>query len=209
MSDIIEPWHYFTSPVYKINKPEFLKIASKVCLEHLEQKKKTEKINEIYPLYNTDGLQNDERLLELIQYVVATSWNILDQQGYNMSLYEMQVYNFWAQEHHKHSGHERHIHNSVISGFYFIDTPHQSCHLVIHEPRDVKEFANLIEKDMALVSYGSNSIHFTPEPGMLVFTNSWLPHSFTKNESDKPFRMIHFNIGVLYKPPIQQEAIII
>ena len=55
MSDAIEPWHYFSSPVYNFKKPEFLKAAKEVCLEEFEKKKKTAKLNEIYPLYNTDA----------------------------------------------------------------------------------------------------------------------------------------------------------
>ena len=45
-------------------------------------------------------------------------------------------------------------------------------------------------------------INFAPEEGQIVFTNSWLPHSFTRNESDKSFIMIHFNLGVTYTPQI-------
>ena len=39
-------------------------------------------------------------------------------------------------------------------------------------------------------------INFVPKEGQLMFTNSWLPHSFTKNQSKKPIRFIHFNIAV-------------
>ena len=43
MSDVIEPWHYFTSPVYNFKKPEFLKSAKEVCMEKLAEVKKTTK----------------------------------------------------------------------------------------------------------------------------------------------------------------------
>ena len=211
MSDAIEPWHYFSSPVYNFKKPEFLKAAKEVCLEEFEKKKKTAKLNEIYPLYNTDALQNDARLYGLIDFVLKTSWEILNNQGYNMDLYQMELYDFWGQEHHYRSGHERHVHNSVISGFYFIDTPPESCRLIIHEPRSTKEFVSLIERDPSKATYASNMINFVPEPGGVIFTNSHLPHSFTKNESKKPFRMIHFTVGVIYSPPIvlQETATVV
>jgi len=202
MSDIIEPWHYFTSPVYNFKKPEFLKSAKEVCMEKLAEVKKTTKLNEIHPLYNTNFLQNDERIKELVDFVLETSWKILDSQGYNMDLYQMELYDFWCQEHHKGSGHERHIHNSVISGFYFIDTPLDGCRLLIHEPRSAKDFVSLLERDSSKATYASNMINFVPEEGNIMFTNSWLPHSFGKNTSKKPFRMIHFNVGVVYSPPI-------
>ena len=202
MSDAINAWHYFTSPIYKFDKPEFLKIASKVCNENFAEVKKTTKLNDIYPLYNTGPLHGDERLNGLVNYVLETSWNILNDQGYNMDLYRMEMYDFWCQEHHYRSGHEKHFHNSVISGFYFIDTPPEGCRLIIHEPRSTKEFVSLIERDPSQATYASNMINFVPETGSVIFTNSWLPHSFTRNLSKKPFRMIHFNVGVSYSPPI-------
>jgi uncharacterized protein (TIGR02466 family) len=207
MADIIDPWHYFTSPVYQFKKPEFLKIAKEVCAKNLSEIKKSTKLNEIYPLYNTNSLNNDERLKDLIDFVLKTSWNILNNQGYNMDLYRMELYDFWCQEHHKGSGHERHIHNSIISGFYFLDTPPEGCRLLIHDPRSAKEFASLIERDPSQATYASNMINFIPEEGNVIFTNSCLPHSFGKNESKKPFRMIHFNVGVVYVPPIASNQI--
>jgi hypothetical protein len=40
-----------------------------------------------------------------------------------------------------------------------------------------------------------------------MFTNSWLPHSFTKNPSKKPFKFIHFNVGVMPAPQQQQQPL--
>ena len=211
MSDAMNAWHYFTSPIYKFDKPEFLKTASKVCAENLAEIKKTKKLDDIYPLYNTEPLQGDDRLRGLVDYILETSWNILNDQGYNMDLYRMEIYDFWCQEHHYRSGHEKHFHNSVISGFYFLDTPPESCKLIIHEPRSTKEFVSLIERDPSKATYASNMINFVPEAGSVMFTNSWLSHSFTRNLSKKPFRMIHFNVGVSYAPPttLQPSAAVI
>lgn len=202
MSDELQPWHYFTSPIYSFDKKEYLPTVKKVVGEYFEEVKKTQKPNEIYPLLNTNSIHNDERLEELVSFVVTTSHHILDSQGYDMNQYRVEMYDFWCQEHHKSSGHERHVHNSIISGFYFVDCPEGSCRLLIHDPRQAKEYMQLIEKNMENATYASNSINFVPEEGQIMFTNSWLPHSFTRNESSKPFRMIHFNLGVIYTPQI-------
>lgn len=202
MLDDIKPWQYFTSPVYSFNKPEFLQTAKEVIEEKLNEIKANEKLNEIYPLYNTQHLHNDSRMESLVSYVVTMSNRILDSQGYDMNQYRMDIYDFWCQEHHKTSGHERHVHNSIISGFYFIECPPDGCRLIIHDQRQAKEYAQLIEKNNDEATYASNMINFSPEEGQIVFTNSWLPHSFTRNESEKPFRMIHFNLGVIYTPQI-------
>lgn len=200
MLDEIQPWNYFTSPVYSFNKPEFLQAAKEVTEEKFNELKLKEKLNEIYPLYNSNHLANEIKLEPLVNYVVTMSHHILDSQGYDMSKYRMDLYDFWAQKHYKASGHERHIHNAIISGFYFVQCPKESCRLLIHEPRSVKQYIHLIEKNPNDASYASNTINFEPQEGQIIFTNSWLPHSFTKNTSKKPFIMIHFNLGVIYTP---------
>ena len=43
-------------------------------------------------------------------------------------------------------------------------------------------------------------INFEPKVGQFMFTNAWLPHSFTKNNSEQPFKFIHFNLGVELLP---------
>lgn len=194
----MDTWFYFSSPVYSVKKPEFLKTATDTAREYLNIKRKTQKINEIYPLYDSDNFHQDLRVSNLIEYILNTSWNILDSQGYDVSMYETIIHNFWAQEHQKHSGHDRHVHGSIISGFYFLECPANGCKFMIHEPRSSNEYVMLPEKNPSDVSYASKMINFIPEPGTIFFTNSWLPHSFSKNESNKPFRFIHFNIGVNY-----------
>jgi len=198
MIDTMNTWHYFSSPVYSVAKPEFLKAASVTSREYLNAKKKTQKLNEIYPNTDSDTFSNDIRVANIVEYILNTSWDILDGQGYDMSMYKTVIYDFWAQEHQKYSGHDRHMHGSIISGFYFIDCPTDSCKLVIHEPRQANEYISLPEKNPNDVTYASKSINFTLDPGTIIFTNSWLPHSFSRNASNKPFRMIHFNIGVEY-----------
>jgi hypothetical protein len=52
-------------------------------------------------------------------------------------------------------------------------------------------------------------INYHPKEGMLMLTNAWLPHSFTRNMSDKPMRFIHFNVNVkeattYYQPPMAE-----
>jgi len=51
--------------------------------------------------------------------------------------------------------------------------------------------------NMSDATYASTMINFEAEPGTLLFTNSWLPHSFTRNASKTPSRFIHFSLGVM------------
>ena len=202
----LQEYHYFTSAVYTIKKPEYLKVATIVSNEYLNKAKKEVKLHEIYPIYQTENFNNDPRLNDFAAYIASTGWNILSHQGYGMNPFLVTVNEMWCQEHHKYSGQEEHIHGfgSQISGFYFLQCPENSSRPIIHDPRPAKQYANLYEKDMSKATYASLAINFTPEEGTLMFSNSWLPHSFTRNESEKPFKFIHFNLGIIYNN--QQQA---
>jgi hypothetical protein len=43
-------------------------------------------------------------------------------------------------------------------------------------------------------------INFTPKPGMLIFANSWLAHSFTRHAADLPIKFVHFNLSTISVP---------
>jgi hypothetical protein len=47
-------------------------------------------------------------------------------------------------------------------------------------------------------------INFTPKPGMMVFANSWLAHSFTRHAADQAIEFVHFNLTVQQAPAICQ-----
>ena len=93
---------------------------------------------------------------------------------------------------------DTHVHGmgAQISAFYFLDVPEGACNLVIHDPRPAKVIINMPAEDESKITAASGQIMFTPEPGALILTNSWLPHSFTRNLSDKPMRFVHMNLTV-------------
>ena len=199
---MIEPWNYFCTPVYSVMWTDYLETTKKVSQEYLENTKKINEFNSVYPMYQTANMHEDERLKPLASDILKQSYKILDGQGYDLTYYRLFFTEFWAQEHYKLSGQERHVHgyNNVLTGFYFIDCPENSCKLVIHEPRSAKEFGNYLpEKNVNDLTLASQAINFLPEPGKLMITNSWLHHTFTKNESDDNFLMIHFNISAIYE----------
>lgn len=93
----------------------------------------------------------------------------------------------------------QHIHSNneaQLVGFYFIEVPKNSPVVVLHDPRPGKVQSGIWEQDRQKYSSASNIVCLPPEEGMMIITNSWLPHSFTQNISNKSFKFIHFNIGV-------------
>jgi uncharacterized protein (TIGR02466 family) len=205
----IEP--VFPVNVYTIDKPEFLKIAKTVTLELIENRKKQVELNEAFPSYMTDAVNADPRMLDFANYVAQTAWNILQEQGYEVTNMTTYFEAMWGQEHHKNSLMEQHVHGNgnQIVGFYFLDVPEDSSRVVFYDPKPSKVQINLPETNNNLSTPASNMINYHPKEGMLMLTNAWLPHSFTKNMSDKPMRFIHFNVNVkeattYYQPPMAE-----
>jgi uncharacterized protein (TIGR02466 family) len=188
----------FPINVYSIDKPEYLEITKTVCSEFLEKRRKEVELNEAFPSYMTESVNVDPRMLDFANYVAQTAWNVLQMQGYEVTNMNTYFESMWCQEHHKGSLMEQHIHGNgnQIVGFYFLDVPEDSSRIIFYDPKQSKVQINLPEIDSSKSTSASNIINYQPKAGMLLLTNSWLPHSFTKNMSDSPLRFIHFNVNV-------------
>jgi uncharacterized protein (TIGR02466 family) len=192
--------YHFSSTVIRANIPEYLNTVKPVFDEYI---KKSININEIrnpvYPGIMTEILSTDSRIESFVQYVSDLSWHILNHQGYNMDLYYTDASEMWGQYHPYSSNMEQHIHGNGIqlSGFYFLETPNNSSKLLIHDPRSTKVQIGLPERRSSDITPAHNMITYTPEPGDLIFTNSWLSHSFSRNSSHLPYSFIHINVRVV------------
>ena len=198
MSDQLTIESVFPINVYIIDKPEFLDVARAVAVEFLDKRHKETTLNEAFPCYMTESLNVDPRMLDFSNYVGQTAWNILQMQGYEVSNMNTYFESMWCQEHHKGSLMEQHIHGNgnQIVGFYFLDVPENGPRALFYDPKHSKVQINLPQINVTQSTPASNIINYEAKPGTLMFTNAWLPHSFTKNMSDSPMRFIHFNIKV-------------
>jgi uncharacterized protein (TIGR02466 family) len=194
--------HHFPCPIYLIERPDFLEVVNTVSEEALEVQRKERDLNEIYPVYMTGNYFGDPRMAGFSEFVGATAWNILNEQGYAMQDKAVQFTEMWTQEHHKHSAMDAHVHGfgSQIVGFYFLETPEDGSRVVFHDPRAAKVQIDLPEQDMGMATPASKMINFTPKPGMMIFANSWLMHSFTRHAADLPIKFVHFNLTVIHQP---------
>lgn len=185
----------FCSRLYMIKKPEFLQVMRSVSEDSLKLVPKSD-----YATMSPD-YSADPRAAEFAGYVSQTAWNILSSQGYDMDSLITVFTEMWTQQHDTHSSMDNHFHGmgAQISAFYFLDTPASGCQLIVHDPRPAKTIINLREKDPKSLTDASPHIFLTPSEGDLILTSSWLPHSFTRNASESPFRFIHMNISVLPK----------
>jgi uncharacterized protein (TIGR02466 family) len=197
--------YHFPCPIYIIERSDFLEAVNQVSEERLKVARKDRDLNEIYPVYMSDNYYADSRLTNFSEFIGGTAWNILSEQGYAMQNTAVQFTEMWTQEHHKHSAMDAHVHGfgSQIVGFYFLETPEDCSRLVVHDPRAAKVQVDLPEQDMNMATPASKMINFTPKPGMIIFTNSWLAHSFTRHAADKPIKFVHFNLTVIPAPQQQ------
>lgn len=186
----------FPTSIYHIDKPEFLEEVSQVAEELLIEARKKDS-NELYPVTMTGSMFNDPRMDAFNAWVGQTAWNILDAQGYDMYSRVTQFTEIWAQEHHKYSQMEQHVHGhgNQIVGFYFLECPENCSNIVFYDPRAGKVQVELPRKDELAVTTSSSVVNYKPKAGQLFFTNAWLPHSFTRHGADTPIKFVHFNLS--------------
>jgi uncharacterized protein (TIGR02466 family) len=201
--------YHFPCPIYLIERPDFLDVVTTVSEEGLAEARKTQSLNEIYPLYMTGNYFADPRMVGFSDFIGATAWNILNEQGYAMGDKAVSFTEMWTQEHYKHSAMDAHVHGfgSQIVGFYFLETPENCSKVVFHDPRAAKVQIDLPEQDISAATPASKAVNFTPKPGMMIFTNSWLSHAFTRHAAELPIKFVHFNLTVISAPQQPAEVI--
>jgi hypothetical protein len=206
----LQSFLYFPAAVYVDSKPEFLDVAREVVYRHIDKVHEEQPLNDVHPVTMTGLLMDEPDLEPLREFIGKTGWSILAGQGYAMENVSLTFSEFWAQEHRKTSSMDAHPHGHGVqlAGFYFLDVPTdpEPPRAIFHDPRPGKVMVDMSEQDRNMVTYASSIINFVPEEGMVMFTNAWLPHAFSRNPCDKPFRFIHFNLSPMYGegPPLPE-----
>lgn len=190
--------HHFPCPIYLIERPDFLAAVTEVSEEYLAESRKAHDLDEIYPVVMSGNYYADPRIAAFSEFVGATAWNILSEQGYAMDDKVVSFTEMWTQEHHKHSAMDQHVHGYGVQivGFYFLETPEGCSRAVFHDPRSGKVQIDLPEADQNNATIASKMINFEPKPGLMIFANAWLAHAFTRHASDLPIKFVHFNLSV-------------
>ena len=199
MANDMEVIQIFPTAIYKTTAAKYIDNVRLAALDAIHPEAK---LNELHPCQMSDNIVNDERVYDFAKYVIQTAWNILTDQGYDITGKQTVFESMWMQEHHKLSGMEQHIHNNgvMIVGFFFLDTPEESSMMRLHDPRSGKIATDLKKGDESQGTFSASDIAFKPQAGDLFFTNAWLPHSFSRHNNDEPLRFIHINISVKDAP---------
>lgn len=183
----------FPSAVARDSWPEFLPQSREVIAEYIARVQPNSwNVCQSEPMF-------DSRLDGLLEQIARSSFEMLSEQGYDMANMQTSVTQFWGQEFTKHGQHVEHVHpfGAQVSGFYFVDVPEKdSAYPIVFDPRPAKRQISMPQSDKTQVTYASEQIVMAVQPGDLVMTNAWLPHGFTRHESDDPIRFIHFTVNV-------------
>jgi Putative 2OG-Fe(II) oxygenase len=209
--DKLEEMVYYPTRVYAIMKLEFLEAVSAVSDKYLDLSRRAEHAEQNFKrTLMSPAFMHDPDVAYFAQYVSQTAWNILSSQGYDMNGVATFFTEMWTQEHRHMSSMDTHVHprGAQISAFYFLKVPEKTSTLVLHDPRPGKVMINLFPSDNSVVSDASDPIVLSVKEGMLLFTNAWLPHSFSVNEDLEPMQFVHMNLGVMPAPATQEVEII-
>jgi len=197
---------FFATPIWREERPEFLKQLIKSTNFYIkEAKKRNKKISRKlkdfgFPHHSTT-LTHDQNFKEFHDYVGKQALSFLDESGFNMKQYTLFFSESWVQEFAKNGGghHSTHVHwNTHVNGFYFLKCNEETSYPIFHDPRTGARTTKLSRKTEE-ISSGSEIIHATPAPGTLILFPGYLEHEFTVDHGKSPFRFIHFTLQAIPK----------
>lgn len=204
----------FPSPIWIGEDTSFIKKLNKASDTYIKESKKAAKdiLNkrnknmgdrgDMGHVYHSTSLINDTNFLDLQNYVIATSNNLLLEMGFDLTNYQVFMTEMWVQEFAKNGAghHSLHTHwNGHISGFYFLKGSDKTSMPVFEDPRPGSLMNSLPEKDKSIISYATPQINYKPTPGKIIFFPSYMPHEFVVDMGYEPFRFIHWNCQAVPK----------
>ena len=190
----------FSTPIYHVEKYEWLHLLKKVSNEYvlnMKRKIKNKQLEYGY-VYRTENYFNDMRIKDVTNFIKNKCYEILDEWGYDTKNYRLLFNEFWTNKFTNDGGcHiETHAHpNNHISGFYFLEICDETTQPHFVDPRPFQHLVYKNENDLTL---GSQSVYFKCKPGTFLFFPSYLQHFFPVHKGVKNFSFIHFNVQAIH-----------
>ena len=205
---------HFKCPIWFADEPFFVKDLNKASDKYIKQaqknlKKDIDKRNKKFGdkgdmghVFHSTSLIGDSKFKDLMEYVGATSHNLLGEMGFDLTNYQVFITEMWVQEFAKQGGghHTLHTHwNGHMSGFYFLKASEATSMPMFEDPRAGNVMNLLPEKDKTKVTHASTQISYKVKPGRMIFFPSYMPHQYIVDMGYEPFRFIHFNCQAIPK----------
>ncbi len=205
--------NFFNTPIYFDEKKDWVDKFNKLSDPYIKEAQDRNKLNFVNNkdfgiVHHSSYLANDNSFEEFLFYINSNAFDILTNQGFDLTNFSLATTELWVQEFASLGGgyHSPHIHwNGHISGFYFLKCSDKTSFPIFHDPRPGRMMNLLPEKNIDKLSQASSSLNFKPKPGSFVFFNSYLQHEFTVDHGIEPFRFIHFNIQAVAKQLINKD----
>ena len=192
--------YHFSTCIHRNKNESFISDLNVVHNDYVKRIENNHGVSGLYPMILSEAYSEDERVQHFKKFVEEMALQAFTAQGYDDTVFDTVVTEMFSQEHRYSSNMEPHFHNTFFSGFYFLEVPDEDIRALFYDPKDVKVFMSAKEKNPNMLTPATSLINYNPEPGLLMLTNSWLRHSFTRNPSKLPFKFVHLGIGVVYNP---------
>ena len=188
----MESYSYFPTLVYREERPDLIGQVFPFCNQKLDEVRE-----ELSTVCQSENLRANEEMKEISKYLLASAVDILRSQGYSVEQYEFLIEALWAQELHRGSMTNVHVHkNSQISGWFFLSGTEDGAYPIYHDTRMNKSMVELDFARNTEVVAATDSIHFNNmAPGTVLFSNSWASHQLGSGSSETTMKCIHFVIS--------------
>ena len=208
----MEKFVYFTTPIWKGEKKEFLKSLNKLSDEYIKKARKRNKdlikqTKDFGITHNSDPLLTDNNFRDFHNYIGQKCWEFLDWSGFDMSKYKTFLEQSWVQEFAKNGGghHGAHIHwNTHVNAFYFLKCGENTSYPLFHDPRTGARTTKLYQQENVGMTPATEVIHIKPNPGDLIIFPGYLEHEFAVDHGKQPFRFIHVCMTAVLKGMAKQ-----
>jgi uncharacterized protein (TIGR02466 family) len=191
-------FHYFSSPVYREELPDWVDLVSGGMQKHFNSTQAYLSENdESYPVLQTANAIDDCDLTFIKNYFHSKAVEILKAQGFLLDDFEFYVSEMWGQQITKFGFHEPHVHpNTQICGLYFLSTPPKGSFPIFSDPRPGKLMCNYQTPDDKNIYIGTPKIFFeNVMPGTFMLFNAWLPHQLAISQTVEPTKFVHFMLS--------------
>lgn len=185
---MIQGFSYFPSMVYRDERPEWVDFLLKKTKKYFDEQ------NQEFHLTQTQDMSNDFELDFFRNYILSSTYDILESQGYNVNRYDFFVSGMWGQEIKNYGGTDVHLHkNSQLCGWIFLETPIGGSYPIYHDTRLNKDMVELDWNQSEDILFATSKIHFNNViPGTILLSNSWMKHQLSPNLINKSTKVIHF-----------------
>jgi len=199
---------YYKTLILTEEKPEFVNSLNKASNKYIKEARKKDKeiikqFGDFGTSHHSTPLTLDNDFMDFRNYIGQKSWEFLDYHGYDMKHYTTMFSEMWVQEFSKKGGghHSAHVHwNQHVSGFYFLKCSEETSFPIFHDPRPAAKITKLrLKPDLKGIFYGTERIHYRPQPGTLIIFPGYLEHEYAVDHGKAPFRFIHWNIQAVPK----------